>query len=206
VVQGIGARMNGLFYTTPIPEVQERLRRLGCTVPFEDGTISQVRAAEVAMGMGYRMPGVTLNSFLDESPRALKEAGERNGALPVSFMVCSTGVDERRARDLAAHADVVWSCASTEVREVVGPRACLQITATIPVFVLTGEGLRAVSGYSPRGELLLDLDHRRQYYLGGDRRGERIPLGRFSAYLSEARLPLRGRDEPGAGPYPFPCG
>ena len=40
VVQGIGARMNGLFYTSPIPGVTRRLRELGCVVPFEDGSIN----------------------------------------------------------------------------------------------------------------------------------------------------------------------
>ena len=36
-----GARMNGLFYTSPIPEVQAKLRACGCLV-FDDARIDQV--------------------------------------------------------------------------------------------------------------------------------------------------------------------
>jgi len=48
IVQGIGARMNGLFFTSPIDFVRERLRRNGCKVLFPDALIDQVRGAEIA--------------------------------------------------------------------------------------------------------------------------------------------------------------
>ena len=45
---------------------------------------------------------------------------------------------------LADNCDLVWSCASKAVREIVGPKAKMQIGISIPVFALTQEGKRLV--------------------------------------------------------------
>ncbi|MDM7913603.1 MAG: DUF2099 family protein [Methanotrichaceae archaeon] len=45
---------------------------------------------------------------------------------------------------LAKNCDLVWSCASKAVREIVGPKAKMQIGISIPVFPLTQEGKRLV--------------------------------------------------------------
>ncbi len=40
--------------------------------------------------------------------------------------------------------DIVWSCASETVRDIVGRRSKLQIGVSIPVFALTDEGKRLI--------------------------------------------------------------
>ena len=55
LVQGIGARMNGTFYTTPIPAVISRLEEHGCHVPFPDtAEINQVGGLRRAAELGYK--------------------------------------------------------------------------------------------------------------------------------------------------------
>jgi hypothetical protein len=56
--------------------------------------------------------------------------------------VHTTGISEAEAAALAESCDLVWSCASKAVRDVVGQKACLQMGISIPVFALTNEGKR----------------------------------------------------------------
>jgi hypothetical protein len=62
----------------------------------------------------------------------------------VIFAVHNLDVAEDQAEVLAETCDVVWGCASREVREVVGKRAKLQIGISIPVYALTDSGKRLV--------------------------------------------------------------
>jgi putative methanogenesis marker protein 8 len=196
VVQGIGARMNGLFYTTPIPGLVERLKALGARVPFSDASIHQAEAAERAVQLGYRRLAVTVNGHMDEPLEYFHKIGEKQGATITVFLVCTTGVSSERAVEIRDFADVVWSCASGEVRTIMGPSSILQITRKIPVFVLTQNGLDTVSAYSSDMDLIRNLDPEKQHFIAGDRKGRKITMGRFQTYLSEARLPVRSDDEP----------
>jgi putative methanogenesis marker protein 8 len=221
VVQGIGARMNGLFHTTPIPGIVEELRAMGSTVVFENAAIGQIEGAREAVHRGYRTIAVTVNSFTDERPAALRgiehdsleiardlptaehdlPAVERaGGARIVSLMVCATGAGEGRLREIARDADLVWSCGSRELREIVGRKAVLQITTRIPVFALTEKGLDFAAAYSPDETLIRELDRGKQHLITGRSRGERgatkLTMGTFQTYLHEAVLPVRDVDEP----------
>jgi putative methanogenesis marker protein 8 len=207
VVQGIGARMNGLFFTTPIPGVVEALRATGATVPFEDAAINQIEGAREAVRRGYRSIAVTVNSFTDERPGDLREIEGRipesergRGARVVSLMVCATGAGEERLQEIGRDADLVWSCGSPELRDIVGRKAVLQITTKIPVFVLTKEGLGFAAAYSSDEELIRGLDLRRQYLVTGSSRGDpgarKLTMGVFKTHLHEAALPVRDVDEP----------
>jgi hypothetical protein len=66
------------------------------------------------------------------------------GKRPILLGVHTTGIIESEALMLAENCDLVWSCASKSVREIVGPKAKLQIGISIPVFALTQEGKRLV--------------------------------------------------------------
>ena len=197
VVQGIGARMNGLFHTTPIPGIVKRLEALGAHVPFSDGSIAQATAVEQAIRLGYRNIAVTVNGHMEEPLDIFRKTGEKQGVAITVFLVCSTGVSCERAEEIRDFSDVVWSCASCEVREIVGPASILQITRKIPVFVLTKNGLDTTSAYAGEMDIIRDLDPARQHFIAGDRKGKKITMGRFRTYLSEAVLPVRSHDEPG---------
>lgn len=221
VVQGIGARMNGLFYTTPIPGVVDALRAMGGIVPFADAAINQIEGARAAVRRGYRSIAVTVNSFTDERPAELSDmeadfsptgrdpagferdrpsAGRKPGLRIVSLMVCATGAEEERLREIGRDADLVWSCGSPELRDIIGRKAVLQITTKIPVFVLTKEGLDFAAAYSSDEELIRGLDLRRQYLVTGSSRGDpgarKLTMGVFKTHLHETPLPVRDGDEP----------
>jgi putative methanogenesis marker protein 8 len=197
VVQGIGARMNGLFYTTAIPEVVAGLREQGALV-FDDARIDQHRALLRALAAGYRRPAVTVNGYVGEPLAPLRAAAARDRAEPVLCALCTTGVDAARAAELAGEADLVWSCASAEVRRA-GSRARLQLTKGIPVFVHSARGLAFLAAYADDGAsaaALRELPERRQYLLAGGREGRSVRLGGRRLALQEARLPVGSENEP----------
>lgn len=196
VVQGVGARMNGVFYTTPIKEVIEKYRKLGCIV-FDDGRIDQVRAVRTAASAGYRRIAVTVNAFYGESYQAIREIEEDLGIDIVLAAICSTGVSKARAQELTDFADIGWSCASLHVRKL-GRSAILQLTYGIPVFVYSRKGLELVAAYSDESgaERLKNLDPDKHYILASDVAGERITVGRGYLYLAPATLPIAKRNQP----------
>lgn len=194
VVQGVGARMNGVFYTTPIKDVIEKYRTLGCTV-FDDGRIDQLRAIRTAASQGYRRIAVTVNAFYGESYRETRRLEEDLGVDIVLAAICSTGVSRERAQELTDYADIGWSCASRHVREL-GRSAILQLTYGIPVFVYSPKGLELIAAYSDEygRERLKNLDPGKQYVLASDVGGERITVGNGYLYIAPATLPvIKGR-------------
>ena len=197
IVQGIGARMNGIFYTTKIPEIVERLTKMQSHVVFSDGQIDQIKAAEKACSLGYKKVAVTINGYMEnEELYKIAEIEKRYGSTITTLVVCTTGVSKERALEIREHADLVRSCASTEVREIIGLKALLQVSEKIPVFVLTQKGLHFVSAYSNRPKVIQNLNSGKQYLLSRSIKGEKIKMGDFETYLSPARLPMRSRKEP----------
>jgi putative methanogenesis marker protein 8 len=200
VVQGIGARMNGLFHTTPIPGVVDELRAMGAAVVFENAAINQIEGAREAARRGYRSIAVTVNTFTDERVADLRDVEREHDVRVVSLMVCATGASEARLHEIGRDADLVWSCGSRELRDIIGRKAVLQITTRIPVFVLTEKGLGFAAAYSSDEKLIRELDRGRQHLITGQSRGyrgaTRLTMGTFQTYLREAELPVRDRDEP----------
>jgi putative methanogenesis marker protein 8 len=190
VVQGVGARMNGVFYTTPIKEVIGRYRDLGCTL-FDDGRIDQSRAVRAAALAGYRRIAVTVNAFYGESYREVRELERTLGVDLWIAAICSTGVSRDRAQELTAYADIGWSCASGHVREL-GHHARLQLTYGIPIFVYFRKGLDLIAAYSDEkgAAKLHKLDPEKQYILASDAAGERITVGKGYLRLAPAVLPV----------------
>lgn len=196
VVQGVGARMNGVFYTSPIREVIERYRELGCTV-FDDGRIDQIRAVRTAASAGYRRIAVTVNAFYGESYRETRDLESALGVDIILAAICSTGVSKERAQELTEYSDIGWSCASRYVREF-GRSALLQITYGIPVFVYSRKGLELFAAYSDESgaSRLRSLDLDMQYLLATDVAGERIAVGKGYLYLAPATLPVIKSTQP----------
>lgn len=190
VVQGVGARMNGVFYTTPIKEVIERYRNLGCTV-YDDGRIDQLRAIRTAASAGYRRIAVTVNAFYGETYRETRLLENELGVDIILAAVCSTGVSKERAQELTDYTDIGWSCASRHVRQL-GRFAMLQLTYGIPVFVYSRKGLELIAAYSDKdgAQRLKNLDSHKQHILASDAAGERIAIGKGHLYLAPATLPI----------------
>ena len=141
VVQGIGARMNGLFYTTPIGGVIRELKRSGALVAFKDGGINQAGGVTRAASAGYKDIAVTVNASMDEPFRTLRQMEKRYGISLTILAICTTGIHAQRVKEIGRYADLVWSCASDEVRTLIGRKSLIQLSRKIPVFALTGKGL-----------------------------------------------------------------
>jgi len=196
VVQGIGARMNGLFYTSPIREVQARLREHGAIV-FDDARIDQVAGLRQAAAAGHRRIALTVNGRYGARLADVREAERETDTQVILAVVCTTGVSEERADEIVATADIAWTCASRPMREK-STDALLQLTQGIPIFVYTERGLELLAAYSDEagGEVLRGLDRAKHYLLAAHGDGPRVRLGPARPAVVEAELPVRSRNEP----------
>lgn len=199
VVQGIGARMNGLFHTSPILRIQRQLEKRGCIV-FPDAKIDQCRALESAVAAGHKRIGVSVNACYGDKFAVLRRIEKKSGTQVTIAAICSTGVDLRRAKETVKYSDITWTCASKHMRDL-GEAAVLQITIGIPIFVYTQRGLDLVAAYSDKsgGELIRKLNTKRQYLLSTRKSAKKIPMGNNELRLSSAELPVSGRK----GPHPL---
>jgi putative methanogenesis marker protein 8 len=198
LIQGIGARMNGLFYTSPITETVTRITKAGGTVVFpETAAIDQLGGLEVARRSGFRELAVTVNGFQGEPLGRLRETASSLDAAVVILGVCTTGIDEERAEELADCADLVWACASDEVRRLCGAKARIQVTTKIPVFVMTDAGVRLLAAYAVEPESILNLDPDRQYLVSQTIEGTPVTLGKVATRIAPCgRLPVGSPDSP----------
>jgi putative methanogenesis marker protein 8 len=149
VVQGIGARMHTMLKTSHIPEVAIKLRRYGCHVLDEKGLINQTAGVAEAAKKGYKKVAVTVNAFGEESLENARALEGRFGISLAILVVCTTGIKEGRLNEIEKYADIVWSCNSNDIRDRLGKKALEVLSNVSPVYVLTENGKRLVSGYSP---------------------------------------------------------
>jgi hypothetical protein len=96
----------------------------------------------MAAEAGFERIAVIVAGREASEARRLREMGAKLGKRLFILAVHTTGVAEAEAQALAQDCDLVWACASRAVREVVGPKARLQMGISIPVFALTEEGKR----------------------------------------------------------------
>ena len=142
VLQAIGAHMTGLIRTDPIGEIQDGLEKRGCILLDRKARVDQAEGFKTAVSAGFRRIAVTVAGTNPEDAAAIRKLGEGQGARPLLLAVHTTGISEEQAVILAENCDLIWSCASKQVRLIAGKRACLQIGVSIPVFAMTLEGKR----------------------------------------------------------------
>lgn len=198
LIQGIGARMNGLFYTTPIPAVIEGIEDKKGIVVFPDtARIDQIAGIKKAAEKGYKKIAVTINGFMDDDISCISMIEKEYGINAVSIIVCTTGISKKRIEHITRWSDLIWSCASGEVREIAGRLSILQISLGIPVFVLTQKGLDFTANYSSEPDLIRGLALNGQYLISGQFKGVSLKMGDIFTYLSKSNLPVRSKKEPG---------
>ncbi|MCX8207293.1 MAG: DUF2099 family protein [Methanothrix sp.] len=144
VLQAVGAHMPGLVKTESIKEIQDGLEQRGCILIDRHATIDQIRGFVAAVDAGFERVAVTLAGSMSSDARDLRAIGARALRRPMILAVHTTGIGSDEAVALAESCDIVWSCASRAVRDIVGARAMLQIGVSIPVFAMTQEGKRLV--------------------------------------------------------------
>lgn len=168
IVQGIGARMNTLIFTSPIPEIIKKLKIKGSYVVFEDNAwIDPVRGVERAISLDYKRIGVTVAGFDAEKLEQIRILENRKDVSITILVVCTTGIPSHKIEMIRRNADLVWSCASGEVRKQIGIAAKIQLSKQIPVFVLTERGVVFASSCQDDLSPLQRLDPEKQYLVSG---------------------------------------
>lgn len=147
VVQGIGARLNSLVVTTPVRGIMKGLKRLGCRIASRKGMIDQVNGVKTAVQLGYERIAVTVGGAAADKLRMIRQLERETGAAVTILVVCTTGIGEKAAGLIGEYADLVWSCASSLVREKLGPLAKVQLAQAIPVFALTDRGVELAAAF-----------------------------------------------------------
>jgi len=189
VVQGIGARMNSLLLTSPIKEIISRLKALGVYVIFDNALIDQVKGVEKAIDAGYKNIAVTISGHDSEKLKEIRRLESSGDATITILVVCTTGITSAKIDEIRRYADIVWSCASWDIRQKIGAIALLQISKQIPVFVLTQKGVDFLGAYADNCDSLSDLDGSKQYLISNEPVGEKVRLGNFNSFLREEKLP-----------------
>ena len=195
IIQGIGARMNGLFFTTPFLSLVKRLEENNCIV-IPGGKIDQIEGVKRAIQLGYGKIAVTVNGYSGDNLREMRELERMHDVSITIIVVCTTGTGKKRILEIEKYADLVWSCGSEDIRNSIGKEAILQMSIIIPVFVLTRKGINLVRSYFSCRKRILEFDNGRQYIVSHVPRGNKIEVGNFKAYLYETKLPVRSKKEP----------
>lgn len=190
LVQGIGARMNNILLTSPIKAIIARLKELSCKVVFDNGFIDQTRGVQAAIANGHKKIAVTISGHNSEKLREIRQLELSAKARITILVVCTTGIAGERIENIRRYADIVWSCASLEIRQKIGAVSLLQVSKQIPVFVLTQNGINLLSIYADKGGLLSGLNKQKQYLISNEPVGEKVKLGSLNSFLREEKLPV----------------
>jgi len=197
VVQGIGARMNTLIFTSPLKRVLEKLDRAGCHVVFRDNAwIDQVKGVEKAISLGCKKIGVTVPGSAAEQLGRIRGLGKKTDVDVTLLAICTTGISPDRIEMILQNADLVWSCASCEVRKKIGSNARLQLSKQIPVFALTERGVAFAASYLNDPSLTRNLDTTKQYLLSSETGGWPVCSGSSQKYVRETVLPAEAGKSP----------
>jgi len=149
VVQGIGARMHAVLKTSFIQEVAVKLRRYGCHVLEERGTIDQKAGVALAGAKGFKSIAVTVCAYGDESLESVRNVEKEHGISVIILTVCTTGIEENRLNEIEKYADIVWACNSADVRNRLSKKAIKTLSNASPVYILTKKGEKLISEYMP---------------------------------------------------------
>jgi putative methanogenesis marker protein 8 len=196
-VQGIGARMNALIFTSPVKGILEKLDEAGCHVVFRDNAwIDQVKGVEKAISLGYEKIGVTIAGSAAEQLGRIRDLEKKADVDVTLLAVCTTGISSEKIEVIRQNADLVWSCASGEVRGKMGSVAKLQLSKQIPVFALTERGVAFAASYLNDPSLTRNLDAAKQYLLSSEMGGWPVGSGFSQKYVREIVLPAEAGKSP----------
>ena len=215
VVQGIGAYMNGLFYTTPIPEVISNIENniskdnSSYVLSPKNAEIDQFKGVKLALKKGFEKIAVSVRGDEEKIIRKIRKLEEElikiNDIKIIILAICNTGINKKQAEVIRSDSDLAWACASKYIRDIAGPGAILQVGMKILVFVLTDKGLDFITSYSSDSVLREKLigktgKHSGKHYITSGKYEEgaiKVRMGKFSVFLYETcKLPVSTFDEP----------
>ncbi len=141
LVQGMGGRMSGLVETEPIEGIINGITERGGIV-LDPSTAKMDPAAGVkkAAELGYKKIAVTV--AFAETAKEVRKLESELGLDLIVIGVHVTGLDREEAQALVENSDIVTSCASKSIRDLVKPLA--QVGTAVPLFALTQKGKELV--------------------------------------------------------------
>jgi putative methanogenesis marker protein 8 len=141
LVQGMGGRMSGLVETEPIDAIINGItERGGIVLDPATAKMDPVAGVKKAAELGYKKIAVTV--AFAETAKELRKLEAELGLDLIVIGVHVTGLDKEEAQTLVENADIVTSCASKPVRDLVKPLA--QVGTAVPLFALTQKGKELV--------------------------------------------------------------
>jgi len=141
LVQGMGGRMSGLVETEPIECIINGItKRDGIVLDPSTAKIDPVAGVKKAAEIGYKKIAVTVTSA--EVAKELREIEAELGLDLIIIGVHATSTSKEEVLILLKNTDIVTSCASKNVRELVRPLA--QVGTAVPLFALTQKGKELV--------------------------------------------------------------
>lgn len=146
--QGAVKRMTGLFYTSPNKNIYNSAIESGIIPVFPyTATINQLAGVKKAISLGYRKIAVSVAANDNYLHEKLSELEKENNIVIYKFGLCSTGIDKSTAEKMQESADVIWSCASKYVKELIEPNALAQVGIKIPVHIMTKQGWNIIKNH-----------------------------------------------------------
>jgi len=137
LVQGMGARISGLVETEPIDEVIDRIEKMGGIVlEPSKAIIDPIGGVLKAIELGFKRIAVTVVD--PETARMLREIESENDLEMMIIGAHTTGLSREDALEIVKHLDIITSCASKAIRDVIKPLA--QVGTAVPLFALTQKG------------------------------------------------------------------
>ncbi|WP_406661420.1 methanogenesis marker 8 protein [Methanolobus sp. ZRKC3] len=137
LVQGMGARISGLVETEPIDEVINGIaERGGIVLDPSTAVIDPIAGVKKAAELGYQKIAVTV--VFPETAKELREIESEMGLDLMIIVAHVTGIDRESAEELTRYVDIITSCASKNVRDIIKPLA--QVGTAVPLFALTQKG------------------------------------------------------------------
>lgn len=145
--QGAVKRMTGLFYTSPSEKIVDTAidSKIIPVFPYT-ANIDQLEGVKKAISLGYKNIAVSVAAGDNYLHKELAEL-EKDGVNIYKFGLCSTGIDKETAEIMKDYADVVWTCASKYVTEIIEPNAIAQVGIKIPVHIMTEKGWEIVKNH-----------------------------------------------------------
>lgn len=137
LVQGIGARISGLVETEPIDATINAINeRGGIVLDPSTAQIDPVAATRKAAELGYNKIAVTV--VFHETAKELRGLESELDLELTIIGAHVTGIDREFAQELLDNVDIVTSCASKNIRELVKP--LVQVGSSVPLFGITQRG------------------------------------------------------------------
>ena len=141
LVQGMGGRMSGLVETEPIDAIINGIQeRGGIVLDPSTAKMDSVAGVKKAAELGYKKIAVT--AAFAETAKELRKLESELSLDLIVIGVHVTGLNREEAQSLVENSDIVTSCASKPIRDLVKPLA--QVGTAVPLFALTQKGKELV--------------------------------------------------------------